>query len=82
MAARVRMFEYRRAGWTFHGKGLWYTEQASSPGPSLTMVGSPNFGYRSQKRDLETQVRTSYYMREGYPDTSALELSKNFLEVS
>merc|ERR1719397_659229 len=36
-------------------KGLWY----SPPGedrPVLTMVGSPNFGYRSVERDLETQM--------------------------
>ena len=55
MEGRARMFEYRRPGWTFHGKGLWVTE-AGRPGPSLTMVGSPNFGYRSEKRDLESQL--------------------------
>lgn len=40
---RLSLHEYRRQGWTFHAKGLWYTR----PGhllPSLTMVGSPNFG--------------------------------------
>ena len=34
-----------RPGWTFHAKGLWY----SPPGercPTLTVVGSPNYGYR------------------------------------
>ena len=58
-----------RPEWTFHAKGLWY----SPPGedrPVLTMVGSPNFGYRfaavaslctilvgrSVERDLETQM--------------------------
>ena len=51
---RIRMFEYRRPGWTFHGKGLWYCEAGA---PLLTMVGSPNFGYRSERRDLESQVR-------------------------
>ena len=55
MKGRARMIEYRRPGWTFHGKGLWVTE-AGRPGPSLTMVGSPNFGYRSEKRDLESQL--------------------------
>ena len=83
MAARVRMFEYRRPGWTFHGKGLWYTEQAGSPGPCLTMVGSPNFGYRSQKRDLETQVPvTILYERRlyGHIGTKAVkELSLSFI---
>ena len=55
MASRARMFEYRRPGWTFHGKGLWFTEAGGSD-PSLTMIGSPNFGYRSEKRDLESQL--------------------------
>ena len=50
---RIRMFEYRRQGWTFHGKGPWYCEEGT---PLLTMVGSPNFGYRSERRDLESQV--------------------------
>ena len=50
---RIGMYEYRRRGWTFHGKGVWYCEEG---GPLLTMVGSPNFGYRSEKRDLESQV--------------------------
>lgn len=52
---RLSLHEYRRQGWTFHAKGLWYTR----PGhllPSLTMVGSPNFGWRSVQRDLESQV--------------------------
>ena len=40
---RVHVTEYQRAGWTFHGKGLWYylPEQTR---PSLTFIGSPNFG--------------------------------------
>ena len=44
-----------RDGWTFHAKGLW----AVLPGhgaPSLTMIGSPNFGHRSVRRDIEAQV--------------------------
>lgn len=54
---RIKMFEYRREGWTFHAKGLWYTPSMSiSSLPCLTMVGSPNFGYRSVSKDLETQV--------------------------
>jgi len=52
---RIQMVEWQRPEWTFHAKGLWY----SPPGedrPVLTMVGSPNFGYRSVERDLETQM--------------------------
>jgi len=50
---RVNMFEFRKLGWTFHGKGMWYSELGS---PCLTLVGSPNFGYRSERRDLESQL--------------------------
>uniref|UniRef100_A0A0B7A5S7 CDP-diacylglycerol--glycerol-3-phosphate 3-phosphatidyltransferase n=1 Tax=Arion vulgaris TaxID=1028688 RepID=A0A0B7A5S7_9EUPU len=52
---RIQMMEYVRDGWTFHGKGLWYYLPSQSL-PSLTLVGSPNFGYRSVYRDLECQV--------------------------
>ena len=52
---RVTLWEFIRPGWTYHAKGLWY----SLPGqvqPCLTLIGSPNFGYRSVKKDLETQI--------------------------
>lgn len=52
---RVAMSEYQRPGWTYHAKGLWYTLPGDRH-PSLTLVGSPNFGGRSVHRDLETQV--------------------------
>ncbi|KAJ2723322.1 CDP-diacylglycerol--glycerol-3-phosphate 3-phosphatidyltransferase [Coemansia sp. D1744] len=43
-----------RDGWTFHGKGVW--SYLNQPLPQLTMIGSPNYGYRSIYRDLEAQV--------------------------
>ncbi|KAF7247340.1 CDP-diacylglycerol--glycerol-3-phosphate 3-phosphatidyltransferase, mitochondrial, partial [Varanus komodoensis] len=52
---RIRLQEYSRNGWTFHAKGLWLYLAGSSL-PCLTMIGSPNFGYRSVHRDLEAQV--------------------------
>uniref|UniRef100_A0A8B9S0M2 CDP-diacylglycerol--glycerol-3-phosphate 3-phosphatidyltransferase n=1 Tax=Accipiter nisus TaxID=211598 RepID=A0A8B9S0M2_9AVES len=52
---RVQLQEYSRAGWTFHAKGLWLY-LAGSDLPCLTLIGSPNFGYRSVHRDLEAQV--------------------------
>lgn len=36
-------------------KGLWYYPP-NEPLPSLTLIGSPNFGHRSVYRDLEAQV--------------------------
>ncbi|XP_054831964.1 CDP-diacylglycerol--glycerol-3-phosphate 3-phosphatidyltransferase, mitochondrial isoform X1 [Eublepharis macularius] len=52
---RIRLQEYSRSGWTFHAKGLWL-HLAGSSLPCLTLIGSPNFGYRSVHRDLEAQV--------------------------
>lgn len=52
---RIRLQEYFRSGWTFHAKGLWLYLAGSSR-PCLTLIGSPNFGYRSVHRDLEAQV--------------------------
>lgn len=52
---RVQLQEYSREGWTFHAKGLWLYMPGSSL-PCLTLIGSPNFGYRSIHRDLEAQI--------------------------
>jgi len=51
----ISVHEYVRNNWTFHAKGLWYYFPNESR-PSLTLVGSPNFGHRSVYRDLEAQV--------------------------
>ncbi|XP_061471848.1 CDP-diacylglycerol--glycerol-3-phosphate 3-phosphatidyltransferase, mitochondrial isoform X2 [Rhineura floridana] len=52
---RIQLQEYSRSAWTFHAKGLWLYLAGSSL-PCLTLIGSPNFGYRSVHRDLEAQV--------------------------
>ncbi|KAG7209752.1 hypothetical protein KM043_011376 [Ampulex compressa] len=52
---RVFLWEYVKPGWTYHAKGLWYSLPDQQK-PSLTLIGSPNFGYRSVNRDLETQI--------------------------
>ncbi|XP_022084996.1 CDP-diacylglycerol--glycerol-3-phosphate 3-phosphatidyltransferase, mitochondrial-like [Acanthaster planci] len=54
-ADKISMHEYFRQGWTFHVKGLWYYLHGESL-PSLTLIGSPNFGHRSVHRDLEAQL--------------------------
>ena len=54
---KIKLYEYQKEGWTFHAKGLWYSPSSNSVSyPCLTMIGSPNFGYRSVSKDLETQV--------------------------
>nr|CAG4637142.1 EOG090X08SX [Ceriodaphnia reticulata] len=55
-AARIRLWEYQRQNWTFHAKGLWISFNRGDPRPCFTLVGSPNFGYRSVYRDLEAQL--------------------------
>ncbi|KAK0162344.1 hypothetical protein PV327_008689 [Microctonus hyperodae] len=55
LSERISLREYVRPGWTYHAKGLWYT-LPNQKQPSLTLIGSSNFGYRSVKRDLETQI--------------------------
>ncbi|XP_068119419.1 CDP-diacylglycerol--glycerol-3-phosphate 3-phosphatidyltransferase, mitochondrial [Hyperolius riggenbachi] len=52
---RVKLSEYFRDHWTFHAKGLWLYPAGQSM-PCLTLIGSPNFGYRSVHRDLEAQI--------------------------
>lgn len=52
---RIKLLEYMREQWTFHGKGLWYYLPDKNL-PFLTLIGSPNFGHRSVYRDLEAQV--------------------------
>eukprot|EP00912_Choanoflagellata_sp_UC4_P001063 UC4_evm2s655 len=54
---RIVLKEYSRQNWTYHAKGLWYTPKDEEHlGPTLTLIGSPNFGHRSDSRDLEAQV--------------------------
>uniref|UniRef100_A0A0K0F1Y3 CDP-diacylglycerol--glycerol-3-phosphate 3-phosphatidyltransferase n=1 Tax=Strongyloides venezuelensis TaxID=75913 RepID=A0A0K0F1Y3_STRVS len=49
----VKIYEYLKPNWTFHGKGIWYNDKSDK---MLTIVGSSNFGERSCKRDLEAQL--------------------------
>ncbi|XP_050461494.1 CDP-diacylglycerol--glycerol-3-phosphate 3-phosphatidyltransferase, mitochondrial isoform X1 [Cataglyphis hispanica] len=53
--SRITLWEFIKPGWTYHAKGLWYTLPDQRK-PSLTLIGSSNFGYRSVNRDLETQI--------------------------
>ncbi|EGG17064.1 phosphatidylglycerophosphate synthase 1 [Cavenderia fasciculata] len=53
---RIKVEEYIRNGWTYHAKGLWITSQDQTSVPSITLIGSPNFGSRSVEKDLEAQM--------------------------
>jgi CDP-diacylglycerol--glycerol-3-phosphate 3-phosphatidyltransferase len=50
----VRIFEYNRSKWTFHAKGLWLHDKDGLP--ICTLIGSSNFGQRSEDRDTEAQI--------------------------
>lgn len=55
-SAGLSIHEYERLGWTFHAKGLWCSLPGAEDGPSVSLVGSSNLGYRSRDRDLEAQL--------------------------
>lgn len=52
---RLRVFDWYRPGWTYHGKGLWARKQGTDS-PTVVNIGSSNYGRRSVQRDLEVQV--------------------------
>ena len=53
--ANINIWEYIRPNWTYHAKGIWFYEK-QMPFPSMTTIGSSNYGLRSVNRDLEAQV--------------------------
>ena len=51
---RIKYYEFMKENWSFHAKGVWYYSDSSEQ-PFLTLIGSPNYGYRSVWRDMELQ---------------------------
>lgn len=49
-ADRVTIWEFARSGWTYHAKGLWYFPPRQQ-NPCLTLIGSPNFGKFSGRKN-------------------------------
>jgi CDP-diacylglycerol--glycerol-3-phosphate 3-phosphatidyltransferase len=49
---RVGIHEWHKAGWTYHAKGIWFYP-ARHGNPTMTLLGSSNFGIRSATLDLE-----------------------------
>ncbi|CAI2359828.1 unnamed protein product [Moneuplotes crassus] len=50
----VKLYEYQRKNWTYHAKGAWFYEKGNDP--NLTVIGSSNYSYRSNRRDTEAQL--------------------------
>ena len=55
----IEIREFLRKGWTYHAKGIWLTLPGDNA-PSVSFIGSPNFGYRSVDRDLEVLLLLYY----------------------
>jgi CDP-diacylglycerol---glycerol-3-phosphate 3-phosphatidyltransferase len=51
----VTLFEWMKADWTYHGKGMWWTGVGETE-PAICNIGSSNYGVRSINRDLESQI--------------------------
>ncbi|WFD40539.1 CDP-diacylglycerol--glycerol-3-phosphate 1-phosphatidyltransferase [Malassezia japonica] len=51
----VELREWRKYGWTYHQKGVWITPPGT-PLPTTTLIGSSNYGARSEKFDLECSL--------------------------
>lgn len=52
----IELFEYKKLNWTFHAKGMWCYLPNDGILPSMTLIGSSNFGFRSRQRDIEAQL--------------------------
>ncbi len=53
--SKITIDEWSKPGWTYHCKGLWaYLNEQDKP--SVTVIGSTNFGLRSMNRDVEAQA--------------------------
>lgn len=50
----LEVFEWESGDWLFHGKGAWLYNERNKV--DLTVVGSSNFSYRSNRRDTEVQL--------------------------
>jgi CDP-diacylglycerol--glycerol-3-phosphate 3-phosphatidyltransferase len=52
----IKFFEYKRENWSYHAKGIWYYPFQNNQLPTMTLVGSSNYGFRSVYRDVEAQI--------------------------
>ena len=54
----ISIHEYEKGDWSYHAKGAWVYEkpqagEAEVVGPAMTVIGSSNYSYRSNRRDTE-----------------------------
>jgi len=56
---QLNIHEWEAYGWTYHGKGAWFYPQgygAAQDKVELSVIGSSNYSYRSNRRDTECQL--------------------------
>ena len=54
LSEKFHLLCYNRPGWTFHAKGVWVLSREGNL--VAAVVGSGNYGYRSEKRDVESNL--------------------------
>lgn len=54
LSEQFNLLFYNRPGWTFHAKGLWVLSREGNL--VAAVVGSGNYGYRSEQRDVESNL--------------------------
>lgn len=55
----VELREWRKYGWTYHQKGIWVSPPSkhnTALRPTITIIGSSNYGSRSERLDLECSL--------------------------
>lgn len=78
----LKVFEYQRPHWSFHGKGVWLYKKGDTT-PSVTGIGGSNFNKRGYQRDFESQ----FYFFSKDPDFNSMigkeaENKEDFREMS
>jgi CDP-diacylglycerol--glycerol-3-phosphate 3-phosphatidyltransferase len=50
---QLKMHEWEAFGWTYHAKGAWFYNPEEKDKVDLSVIGSSNYSYRSNRRDTE-----------------------------
>lgn len=67
-ALNCSVLHYERPKWTFHAKGMWFCDGPSPPSPETlktVVVGSGNYGSRSENLDMESNCVLQFGSVEG-----------------
>ncbi|KAE8203362.1 hypothetical protein A4X06_0g978 [Tilletia controversa] len=73
----LEMRRWEKEGWTYHAKGIWITPP-SAPNPTITLLGSSNYGRRSAHLDAECTFLISTTSTTTSSSLSSSSSSANF----